>query len=71
MFLLMITSHLRFSERESRSTSAVEEVGGVGEDNESSPRMGIDTLDKHWRSAIFCVSYPAKGHGLPSNLDVW
>ena len=53
-------SHLRFSERKSRSTSAVEKVGGVGEDNESSPRMGVDTLDKHWRSAIFCVSYPAK-----------
>lgn len=28
---------------------------GESVDNESSPRMGIDTLDKHWRSAIFCV----------------
>ncbi len=36
----------RFSERESKSISAVVEVEGLRDDNDSSGRMGVDALDK-------------------------
>lgn len=36
----------RFSEPESKSTSAVVEVEGLRDDNDSPGRMGVDTLDK-------------------------
>lgn len=64
----MFSSYVRlkypFIERESKSTSAVVEVEGLGDDNDSSGRMGVDALGKHCvccdRSDMLrALSYPS------------
>lgn len=61
MFSSYLRLKYRFIERESKSTSAVVEVEGLSDDNDSSGRMGVDALGKHCdRSDILrALSYPS------------